>query len=163
MEKLKVLLGLCIAGLIFLTGFLACYGMNYVYIDKESPYLIGLGSLNNQPSDYITRDNIQIYKDKIVINVANAGISQYADTGSMLPTLGENANGIEVTPESPDQINIGDIITYQSGSNLIVHRVVDKGKDENGDWFVTKGDNNPGTDSKIYFNQVKYLTIALIY
>lgn len=81
----------------------------------------------------------------------------------MLPTLGENANGIKIIPKSPEQINIGDIISFQSGNLLVVHRVIDKGQDANGWYFVTKGDNNQETDGKVYFQDVKYVTVALIY
>jgi hypothetical protein len=45
----------------------------------------------------------------------------------------------------------------------IVHRVIDKGVDENGYWFVTKGDNNKQADGKVYWEDVKYVTIGVIY
>jgi signal peptidase I len=81
----------------------------------------------------------------------------------MLPTLGDNANGVKVVPKNADEIKIGDIISFQSGELTIVHRVVSKGEDNNGIFFVTRGDNNPETDGKVYFKDIKYVTIALVY
>ena len=162
MKKLKVMLAICISMLIFLTGFMANYALNHVYIDKESPFLIGFSSAN-QPGNWINEKNIQVYDDRIVIKIDNARISRYEATGSMLPVLGENANGIEIVPFSSNQIQIGDIITFQKGEKLIVHRVIEKGKDNKGDYFITKGDNNDEADGRVYFSQIKYVTIGLVY
>ena len=164
MEKnsIKILAGLLIA-LAFLTGFLSYYAVTNVYIDKESPFLMGFSNTNEQPSDWISTKNIEIYEDKVVIYADNPILSRYEASGSMLPTLGEDTNGIKMVPSSPEQIQIGDIISFEKDNILIVHRVIAKGSDENGDWFVTKGDNNEQTDGKVYFSQVRYVTIALIY
>lgn len=161
--KLKILIGICLAGLIFLTGFLANYALNYIYINQESPFLIGLADLKHQPSDTINGKNIEVYEDRIVIYVNDASLSQFRSTGSMLPTLGENANGIEIKPESPEQIEIGDIIAFQYGNIMIIHRVIDKGVDSKGYYFVTKGDNNQEADGKVYWEQVRYVTVGLLY
>ncbi len=158
----KLLLSLILV-LAFLTGFLSCYAVNSVYIDLEKPFLIGLVNGKSQPGDWLTDNDIKIYPDRVVLYVKNALISRYADTGSMLPTLGENANGIKIVPESEEQINIGDIISYREGNDLIVHRVVGKGEDEGGTYFITKGDNNAELDSKVYFQDIEYVTVALVY
>jgi len=45
-----------------------------------------------------------------------------------------------------------------------VHRVVYKGKDSIGTYFILKGDNNEEVDpGKVRFEQIKYKTIAIIY
>ena len=157
--KTLIILGLMLA---FITGFLVSYASNHVYVDSEKPFFIGLSD-EKQPSDWVKENQIQVYPDKVVINVANTRISQYADTGSMLPTFGENANGIRIVPSSAEQIKIGDIISFEKGDMLIVHRVIDKGVDEKGIYFITKGDNNPETDGKVYFENIKYVTIGVIY
>ena len=146
-----------------MAGFLSSYALKYTYIDTEKPLLIGLGNIKQQPNNYINKNQIQVEEDRIIIYIKNAKISRYASTGSMLLLLGENANGIEIIPLSPEQISIGNLVTFESQGELIIHRVIDKGQDSKGYWFVTKGDNNPKTDGKIYFSQVKYITIALIY
>ena len=81
----------------------------------------------------------------------------------MLPVLNEHSNGIRIVPESPDQINIGDIITFQQDKELVVHRVIDKGNDDEGVYFITKGDNNNVTDGRVRFEDVRYVTIGIIW
>jgi hypothetical protein len=44
-----------------------------------------------------------------------------------------------------------------------VHRVIDKGIDEKGVYFVTKGDNNSVVDGKVRFKDIEYVTIAIIW
>ena len=107
--------------------------------------------------------NIEIYPDRIVIKIDNAMLGRYAPTGSMLPTLNENTIGIKVIPASEDDINAGDIVTFRKDGILIIHRVVEKGADKNGTYFVTKGDNNFFNDGKIRFDDIEYKTIMLIY
>ena len=98
-----------------------------------------------------------------MINVREASLSKYAATGSMKPVFDENANGIRIVPKSEDDINVGDIVTYQSGDSLIVHRVIEKNKDKDGVYFIIKGDNNTISDGKIRFKDIKYVTIAVIW
>ena len=162
MRQGKLLFSLIVV-LAFLTGFLSCYAFSLVYIDTESPFLVGFSGNREIPGDWINRDNIEILPDKVIIHVKNALLSKYADTGSMLPTLGESTNGIKIIPDSANQIVVGDIITYRDGDKLIVHRVVAKGEDGEGAYFVTKGDNNQETDGKVYWEDVEYVTIGLIY
>ena len=45
---------------------------------------------------------------------------------------------------SAKKVEIGDVIVFQSVREPIIHRVIKKWKDENGDYhYQTKGDNNP--------------------
>ncbi len=156
------LLKVCI---IFLIGFLSANLLSfYLVYGLEMPFLMNFGvSYNDAPFDFIKQDQIQIYEDKIVINVEGASMSRYAPTGSMKPVLDEGANGIRVKPKSEDNIHVGDIITFKQGSHLIVHRVVDKGIDQEGIYFVTKGDNNSVVDGKIRFLDIEYITVAMIW
>lgn len=147
--------------LAFITGFLACYLTSNIY-NTETPYS-GLANLQGQPGDWVKENNIQVFNDKIVIYVDNAILSRYAGTGSMLPTFGDSANGIRIIPNSAEEIKIGDIVSFERNNLMVVHRVVEKGTDENGTWFVTKGDNNSESDEKIYFENIKYVTIGIIY
>ncbi|MFH1585761.1 MAG: hypothetical protein ABIB79_03270 [archaeon] len=115
------------------------------------------------PSDFISEDEILVYPDKLVLNIENYKISRYAPTKSMVPVLDSGANGIGVKPKSAESLNIGDIITFRDGEDLIVHRIVDKGTDDEGMYFITKGDNNTITDGKVRFEQVDTVLVALIY
>ena len=163
MIGLKRLLVSLELALIFLTGFLSCYAINSVYIDSEKPFYLGLVSMREHPGDWIAENQIEILPDKVIIHVENAVLSKYAPTGSMLPTLGDNSNGIRIVPETPEQINVGDIVSYEKDGYLIVHRVVAKGEDSNGVYFITRGDNNSENDDRVYFENIKYVTVALIY
>ena len=93
-------------------------------------------------------------------------MSSYAPTGSMLPIINHTANGIEIPVTSVDQIHVGDIIAFQLEKNsneLIVHRVIEIGYDNEGWYCITKGDNNAVDDGKIREWQIKFKTIAIIY
>lgn len=161
--NLEKILKFCI---IFLFGFLSANLLSYYIVNGlENPFSNNFSFIdkNNAPEDFVKENQIQIYDDKVVINVKGASLSRYAATGSMKPILDENSNGIRIVPKSEDEINIGDIVTYQSGDSLIVHRVVEKGADSEGIYFIPKGDNNTVSDGKIRFKDIKYVTIAIIW
>jgi hypothetical protein len=154
--------------IIFLFGFLSANFITYFYMyGLESPFsnnfgLSGVNS-NDAPNDFIQEKDITIYDDKIVIEVPGTSLSKYASTGSMKPVLDEYSNGIRIMPKSEDDINIGDIITFKKDNYLIVHRVIEKGNDVQGVYFITKGDNNNVNDGKVRFSDIKYLTIGVLY
>ena len=149
--------------LLFLTG--ALFGMFIFYFQiygLESPFSLSAGGIS-APNDWVSEENIHLYKDKIVIDIDGATMSKYASTGSMKPVFDKGANGIRIVPETEEQISVGDIVTYEREGILIVHRVVEIGEDNGGKYFVIKGDNNESVDGKIRFEDIKYVTIAVIY
>ena len=151
---------------IFLIGFLSCMAINLVYDEIERPLRIGGLSLvdgTETPGNWITEDQIHVYENAIVIDLIDASLGRYAPTGSMKPVLDEFSNGIRVVPENPSQITVGDIITFEEGDGLIIHRVVEKGNDCNGAYFITKGDNNNVTDGKVRFENIRYVTIGILW
>ena len=84
----------------------------------------------------------------------------------MDPVIDKGANSIEITPSSSEVIAVGDIISYKSAyaSGTIIHRVIEKGEDEQGVYFIVKGDNNSAADpGKIRFDQVQGVLVAVIY
>ncbi|MFW5846723.1 MAG: signal peptidase I [Nanoarchaeota archaeon] len=114
-------------------------------------------------SKFITSDDIRIYEDKLVIDIPNISVSNYASSKSMLPIIDKNTKGIKIKPEFPEQINKGDIITFRKDNKNIVHRVIEKGYDEKGAYFITAGDNNNFNDGKIRFSEIKWITIGILY
>lgn len=159
MKKLKL-----IGVLLFLAGFLA--GALVFALAPTNQIEIPFAYQSTEvraPGDFISSQDIKVYDDRIVIYVDNAQLSRYADSGSMLPVLSEYSNGIKIKPLSEEDVNLGDIITFKDGDNLIVHRVIEKGIDSEGIYFITKGDNNPVNDGKIRFSQIDSKTIMLIY
>jgi len=130
-----------------------------VSIFSESPE-------KSSPSDTVKEGQIQVFEDRIVINVSNAGWAGYRDSNSMDPVIDSEANGIVVIPESEDEINVGDIVSYTpAGSeDLVVHRIVNVGSDDEGRFYTLKGDNNSSSDpDRVRFSQIKFKTIAIIY
>ena len=81
----------------------------------------------------------------------------------MVPVIDSNANGIGIRPNSSEDIFVGDIISFYHGEKLIVHRVIEKGEDEFGDYFITKGDNVNFDDGKIRFEEIDSIRAILIY
>ena len=102
-------------------------------------------------------------KDLVILNIANATLSNYADTGSMRPFFDKDSNGIRIKPDNVDSINVGDVISYRFLDNLLVHRVVVKGVDNEGVYFIAKGDDSLISDNKIRFEDIEYVTVAIIY
>lgn len=120
----------------------------------------------SSPADRITEDIIRTSEETVLIKIANATIGRLEGTNSMSPVLGSNSSTIMVQPERAEDVKEGDIIAYSSeeASGFVVHRVVKVGKDENG-WFAeTKGDNAVADDPvKVRFEQVRYVIVGILY
>lgn len=76
-------------------------------------------------------------------------------SGSMEPTFSKGA--LLLVKES-DEIEIGDIVVYQSGQELIVHRVIA----QKGDTIITKGDANNAADPPFQKGQIKGVVIGWV-
>jgi len=71
-------------------------------------------------------------------------------TGSMEPTL--RVNDLVVVKRA-DEYNVGDIVVFQQGNQLIIHRIIDKNDEEAK--ITTKGDANNIDDGQIPVSAVK--------
>src|SRR3989344_5877204 len=94
------------------------------------------------PHDRIDESQIFVYNDMVVLQMKGASLAEYADTNSMDPLLDEGSNGIEIAPKDENDLHVGDIIAYETSIGLIVHRIVGIGDDEEGKYFILKGNNN---------------------
>ena len=152
--------------LVFLLGFFSCAFLFYSisYSGVEVPFGTGLavGEVS-APNDWVSEEDIIVFDDMILLRVSNATLSNYVDSGSMRPVFDEGANGIRVVPKNADEISVGDIVSYRFGKMLVVHRVVEKGFDENGVYFIMKGDNNLVNDGKVRFEDIEYVTVGVIW
>ncbi|MBS3090274.1 hypothetical protein J4433_00710 [Candidatus Pacearchaeota archaeon] len=128
---------------------------------KEMPF--GSSQEKASPSNYINASQIEIQDSRIIITIDNASMGRFANTSSMMPLIDEDSNSIRIVPSSPEQIHVGDIITFEQDNILIVHRVIETGYDSNGWYATTKGDNTEQNDGKIRFEQIKYITIGILY
>ena len=152
-------------GIIMLFIFLSASFVSIYVEGIETPLtsLFECGNGSKSPSYVISPEQIEVFDDKIVIHVSDAHISRYAPTGSMRPVLDSTANGIQIRPLNSDAISVGDIVSFQKDNVIIVHRVIDKGEDTQGVYFITKGDNTALPDGKIRFSDITYKTIGVIY
>jgi hypothetical protein len=152
--------------LVFLLGFVSCALLFslFSYSNIEVPFGTGMVSYGvSAPSDWVSEDDIVVFDDMVILRIANVTLSNYANSGSMLPFLNEGANGIRVVPESVDDVNIGDIVSYLFDDVMVVHRVVEKDVDGEGVYFVMQGDNNLVSDGKVRFEDVRYVTVGILY
>ena len=121
----------------------------------------------SSPSDWIKEEQIYVYGHKIVLDVANATWSRFTDTNSMDPFLDETSNAIQVLPQDPELIEVGDVISYRVGhtsSDVFIHRVIEKGVDDKGVYYIVKGDNNSLRDPfKVRYGDVHGVVVAIIY
>lgn len=76
-------------------------------------------------------------------------------SGSMEPTL--SVNDLVIVRAQPEY-EAGEIVVYQSGYSLIIHRIIEVGED----YYVTQGDANNVEDAPIQKSAVKGSLIATI-
>lgn len=158
--------------LIFSMGWVAnsLLGSLFVYT-PERPVPVSFLGFNqsferSSPSDHIKRSQIHVYQDSITLDIEGAMWAEFTNTNSMDPVLDEYSHGIEIMPQSHKDIEVGDVISYKSkfAEGIIIHRVVSKGADSEGIYFILKGDNNPTNDpGKVRFEQVKGLLVGILY
>lgn len=157
-----------VAGIFLLGWFANSLTLNLGDINTESPLSNGLFVPKDvkSPSDHISRSQIHVYNDKIVLDIANARWAEFTNTNSMDPILDIEANSIEITPKTSREVNVGDIIAYQPDNfnGLVVHRVIEIGTDSEGWYSVAKGDNLSKADpDKIRFSQIKGVLVGIVY
>lgn len=160
--------------LVFMLGWVGSNAYSDIYKDHyqlqlnedkaEGPSLVS--KERESPKDRIEENQIHVYDNGVVIDIENPEWSTFTDTNSMDPVIDKGANAIHMIPQSEDDIQVGDIVAYQSAatSGSVIHRVIEKGTDEEGVYFILKGDNNPVPDpGKVRFSQIKRVLVAIIY
>jgi hypothetical protein len=118
------------------------------------------------PSDRIKENQIHVYNNRVVIDIKNPEWASFTDTNSMDPVFDYGSNAIEIVPQSSDEIEAGDIVSYSSkyASGIIIHRVIKIGTDEQGWYAILKGDNNEQPDpGRVRFSQIRRVLVAIIY
>ncbi len=130
---------------------------------KVSLFILG-GGENASPSDWVKEEQIKVYPDKVVLDIPSAIWAGFTNTNSMDPFLDENSHAIEVLPENPQDIKVGDVIAYKTRDGVIIHRVIAKGEDKEGTFYLVKGDNNRfGDPVKVRFKDVRGVVVAVVY
>ena len=170
MDWLKQLLVL----LVIASAFTGGYGIALAQQQSKENFVVeqaknvkaGLFGSEDVPSpkDRVAEDKIHVFPNQVLLDIRGAQWSWFTDTNSMDPVIDNGSNAIQVIPQSPDEIQVGDIISYDSEYGTIIHRVIETGKDKDGWYAIAKGDNNPAQDPyKIRFSQIKRLVVAIVY
>jgi len=85
----------------------------------------------------------------IVITALVSGLFSYQliaiASGSMEPTY-TKGDALLLYKDSPDNIEVGDILVYKDGKKIVAHRVIKKTEYKNNLYFYTKGDANNAPD-----------------
>jgi hypothetical protein len=160
MKKNLFILDVLIIAFVFVLGILIS---NILNPNLDQPF--GYSNEIQSPNDWITDSDIKVYQDKVIINVENTRYVGIANTNSMDPFIDENTNVLEILPENLNDIQVGDIISFEiETGDVYIHRVVNKGYDEQGLYFITKGDNNPSVDPiVVYPDQILGVVAIVIY
>ena len=158
-------MGWLIKGLIFTIILLLVATVGVFSVgDKNLPASVLGGLDKSSPSDWVNENQIKVYKDKIVLDISDATWASFANTKSMDPVFDADANAIEILPEDPQSINVGDVISYRTSYGTLIHRVVEKGVDEQGVYYYVKADNSSLRDPfKVRYSDVKGVVVAIIY
>ena len=143
----------------------ALIGILSTQLMSAMQYPNGVAPDRQSPANHIAEKNIEVYSDRVVIKLDDPRWATFAATHSMDPVFDAGNHAIQVIPQSPDDIQVGDIITYTApDGRAIIHRVIEKAIDGQGWYFTVKGDNNNSPDpGKIRMDQVTRLTVAVIY
>lgn len=119
------------------------------------------------PQNRVSEDQIYVYPDRVILDVSGVEWASFANTNSMSPFFDEGSNALQIVPKSPVELSVGDIVSYSPSyepSKYVIHRIVDIGYDENGVYYILKGDNNVSVDpDKVRFEQIDRVLIGIIY
>ncbi len=166
---LKIALLITVPLTFFLLGWLANDVLDSLGPSVQQPLSLGdlfTKTVKTAPNDHLSEDDIHVFKDRVVLDIPDVTWSSFTPTASMVPFLDENSNGLEIIPQSPEEIDVGDIISYESdySSGIVIHRVVEKGEDDLGTYYILKGDNNPAADpGRIRFEQITGVLVGVLY
>ena len=79
----------------------------------------------------------------------------YIMSESMEPTIMTNQFTIAHTI-SPENVEVGDILAYDRGDIVVIHRVIEVDETAKGRVFYFQGDNNDFVDNPVYEEQIMY-------
>jgi hypothetical protein len=160
-----VVKGVSILALVLvITLFVLTVQVLVTQIQPRAEYAQGESAAGTMPSDRVRQSQISIYPDHVSVDIAGVRWANFSSTGSMLPVLGEGANALQIVPKFASDIKIGDIISYKLNNKVIIHRVIEIGSDEQGVYYIVKGDNNPEPDPMpVRFSQIDRVVVGILY
>ena len=131
--------------------------------EKPSAPILVEGADLAAPQDRIPESRIWITEDQAIIRMQGLQWAAFAPTGSMLPTFGAGHHALQIIPTTPEDIQPGDIISFETTRGVIIHRVQAVGHDKRGWYALTQGDNAGADPEKLRWRQVKKVLVAIIY
>jgi len=135
-----------------------------IFIILVSAVVYSQLSKETAPSNHLEESQILVTSNQVIINSEDIFWAKFTDTNSMYPVIDTRANTIEKRPKNIEEINIGDIISFNTEYGIVIHRVVDISEDKEGIYFTTKGDNNLFKDPwKTRFQDVNGIVIGILY
>jgi len=125
---------------------------------------------NMMPCSRLSLKNLKIYED----NTAYFGertiyVTHSIGYGSMRPYSDINITILYWKKQPTDKICVGDVISYKKScvsndNSTIHHRIIAENKDENGTYYIAKGDNNPTQDGcKVRPQDIIGIDVGVIY
>lgn len=151
--------------LVFLAGFLTASAVVFIPIASATGNVVASDQLS--PGNHVDESQINVYSDRVVLDIPDVKWAKFADTNSMDPFFDSTANALQLTPTSASDIVVGDVVSYSpqgSPAKHVIHRVVYIGEDDSGLYYIVKGDNNAVADpGRVRFEQIDRVLIGIIY
>ena len=134
-------------------------------------------ALPSSSCNKISIDDVVTYKSQTIINKEDISKGRVQGTGSMLPIIPPHATILYVVPKNEEEICVGDVVYYTPTQedcgwlvkydikyDAVLHRVIEKRIDTDGEYFLLKGDSNGGQDPcKVRFKNIKQVMVGIIY
>ena len=157
---------LCI--LMFSLGILMSPALTQAAQTQESAtrYAISDDKILHDTQDRISESQILAYDDYIRINKAGVKFAPVGNTASMLPFLHSGAHSLEVKPQTAEELQQGDIISFYVADKdvYVIHAIISTGYDEKGWYAMTKGYNNEEQDPwLVRFSDIEGVLIGVLY
>jgi len=131
---------------------------------SQLPELQARAQAGEPPQNRIPLERVFVGENQVVIDVHDVVPGITASSESMRPFLGNDTIVLEIVPNAPGDIAVGDVIIYEFEDHRIIHRVIKIGVDDEGWYAILKGDNNPYPDAQpVRFDQVKGVVVGIIY
>lgn len=137
-------------------GVFFLLGMLVVQLPVEAGERFAKGNTEFSSSERVSLDAITVFPDKVIIDAPNIRYARVA-SNSMSPAFTDKSKVFEMIPSSPEDIQIGDVISFREGDIVVMHRVIEivDGK------YRTKGDANKKADELLVsFDQIEGVVVG---
>lgn len=137
-------------------GVFFLLGMLVVQLPVEAGERFARGNTQFVSSERVSLDSITVFPDKVIIDTPNIRYARVA-SNSMAPAFTDKSKVFELPPSSPEDIQIGDVISFREGDMVIMHRVIEIADGQ----YRTKGDANKEADkSLVSFDQIEGVVVG---